>query len=128
VTHGPPREILDKTVGGANVGCDALAARLEELRPALSVYGHIHKDRGAVVKQWDDDGSGRRKSTVYVNAATQVSGKKYQPVRRLNSPTCYQLLMQSASVPCRTVKEDIHNSFSLSLSTSVIRGDYLSHI
>lgn len=83
ITHGPPLEILDRTIGGTHVGCYALAARLEEIRPALSVFGHIHRDRGAIIKQWDDDGSGKRKSTVYVNAATQVGGKKYRPVRRV---------------------------------------------
>ena len=95
ITHGPPREILDKTVGGASVGCYAIAARLEEIRPALSVFGHIHKDRGAIIKHWDDDRSGRRKSTVYVNAATQVNGKKYRPVRHLSFPVVNQLLMHS---------------------------------
>ena len=127
ITHGPPHGILDKTIGGANVGCFALAARLEEIRPALSVFGHIHKDRGAIIKQWDDDGSGRRKSTVYVNAATQVSGKKYRPVRRTSSPTGYQLLIRSTSVMCRMVKGVTRNSFNLSLSTFAIRLIHLSH-
>ena len=126
ITHGPPRGILDRTIGGIHVGCFALAARLEEIRPALSVFGHIHKDRGAIIKQWDDDGSGRRKSTVYVNAATQVNGKKYRPVRRVTPPTGYQLLIHFTSVMCRMVKEVIRNSFNLSLSTFAIRRMYLS--
>ena len=126
ITHGPPREILDRTMGGAHVGCFALAARLEEIRPALSVFGHIHKDRGAIIKQWDDDGSGKRKSTVYVNAATQVNGKKYRPVRRVSPTMGYQLLIRFTSAMCRMVKEVIRNSFNLSLSTFAIRRMYLS--
>jgi len=121
ITHGPPHDVLDKTTGNASVGCYALAARLEEIRPALSVFGHIHKDRGAVIKEWGDDGSGRRKSTVYVNAATQVNGKKYRPVRQMSLFTCYQLLIHSASVMYQTVKEVIRNSSSLSSSTFAIR-------
>ena len=121
ITHGPPHETLDKTIGSTNVGCYALATRLEEIRPALSIFGHIHKDRGAIIKYWDDDGSGRRKSTVYVNAATQVNGKKYRPVRRMSWSVGYQLLTLSFSVMCRMVKEAIRNSFSLSLLTFAIR-------
>jgi len=73
MTHGPPHRILDRTVMGVFVGCEALAPRLEQLRPALCVFGHIHEARGAVIKEWEDDDSGRRKRTVYVNAAVQAS-------------------------------------------------------
>jgi hypothetical protein len=71
MTHGPPHRVLDRTKGGIFVGCEALAPRLEQLRPALCVFGHIHESRGAVIKEWEDDDSGRRKRTVYVNAAVQ---------------------------------------------------------
>jgi len=57
---------------GVFAGCEALAPRLEQLRPALCVFGHIHEARGAVIREWEDDGSGRRKRTVYVNAAVQA--------------------------------------------------------
>lgn len=72
MTHGPPHRILDKTYMGVFAGCEALAPRLEQLRPALCVFGHIHEARGAVIREWEDDGSGRRKRTVYVNAAVQA--------------------------------------------------------
>lgn len=72
ITHGPPHRILDRTNMGVPAGCEALAPRLEQLRPALCVFGHIHEARGAVIREWEDDGSGRRKRTVYVNAATQA--------------------------------------------------------
>lgn len=71
MTHGPPHRILDRTIMGVFAGCEALAPRLEQLRPALCVFGHIHEARGAVIREWEDDDSGRRKRTVYVNAAVQ---------------------------------------------------------
>jgi hypothetical protein len=75
MTHGPPHRILDQTIRGDFAGCEALAPRLEQHRPALCVFGHIHESRGAVIREWEDDGSGRRKRTVYVNAAVQAVWK-----------------------------------------------------
>ena len=86
MTHGPPHRILDRTIRGVFAGCEALTPRLEQLRPALCVFGHIHEARGAVIKEWEDDGSGRRKRTVYVNAAVQVSRRdRDKKVSRLES-------------------------------------------
>lgn len=71
---------------GVFAGCEALAPRLEQLRPALCVFGHIHEARGAVIREWEDDGSGRRKRTVYVNAATQAGRhNRDKDVSRLES-------------------------------------------
>ncbi|KAH9833841.1 Metallo-dependent phosphatase-like protein [Rhodofomes roseus] len=58
LTHTPPHDILDKTtVGNEHVGCEALAARLPALRPRLHVFGHIHEDHGAVLREWPAPGS-----------------------------------------------------------------------
>ncbi len=46
VTHGPPRGLGDVTRRGSAVGCEALRARVLEVRPRLHVYGHIHEDAG----------------------------------------------------------------------------------
>ena len=71
---------------GIFAGCKALAPRLEQLRPALCVFGHIHEARGAVIREWEDDGSGRRKRTVYVNAAAQAGRRnKDKDVSHLES-------------------------------------------
>ncbi|KIM31767.1 hypothetical protein M408DRAFT_327204 [Serendipita vermifera MAFF 305830] len=94
LTHGPPRGILDLTSRGVLAGCAALKSRVEQLRPAIHIFGHIHEDRGAIVQEWPDSdatnttttatGSGdeatqenpstrrkQRKFTVFVNAAVQ---------------------------------------------------------
>ena len=42
ITHTPPAGFHD-TVGKAHVGSIALNQRIEQVRPTLSVYGHVHK-------------------------------------------------------------------------------------
>ncbi|KAF8159020.1 Metallo-dependent phosphatase-like protein [Pholiota molesta] len=106
LTHGPPYEILDRTNGGQDVGCEALRARLPDLRPRLHLFGHIHEAHGAYIHTWDpalDDAppmvqntdpsmSSERAgepteppetaldTTVFVNAANYPTGKKaYRP-------------------------------------------------
>jgi predicted phosphodiesterase len=46
VTHGPPMGVLDKTLRGEPVGCEALRDRVAQLRPRLHVFGHIHEAYG----------------------------------------------------------------------------------
>ena len=60
ITHGPPYLVLDQ-VGGVlqNVGCPKLLKRVQEVRPKLHVFGHIHEGRG--LKQIGE--------TIYVNAS-----------------------------------------------------------
>lgn len=53
ITHGPPHGVLDQVAAGFNVGCEALAARLTELRPRLHVFGHIHEAHGLAVQEWE---------------------------------------------------------------------------
>lgn len=60
ITHGPPWEILDKTLSRKRgVGCPSLWKRVKEVKPILHVFGHIHESRG--VK--------KTKDTCYVNAS-----------------------------------------------------------
>ena len=64
ITHGPPHEARDFVTnwrqGGINVGCELLRVRVEEVKPLLHVFGHIHCGYGAAYI----------KDTLYVNAAT----------------------------------------------------------
>lgn len=46
VTHGPPRNILDRTDIGDSVGCQELADRLVVVRPRVHIFGHIHEAYG----------------------------------------------------------------------------------
>ncbi|KAG5642908.1 hypothetical protein DXG03_001915, partial [Asterophora parasitica] len=57
LTHGPPARIFDRTRIGDLVGCEALRARLPELRPRLNVFGHIHEARGAAIHAWNSTGT-----------------------------------------------------------------------
>ena len=60
VTHGPPRGHGDRCEAGNLAGCADLLARVEAVRPALHVFGHIHEGYGVT----------RNAHTVFVNAST----------------------------------------------------------
>jgi Icc-related predicted phosphoesterase len=48
ITHGPPFGFLDIPGHGTpmNVGCEVLRYRIDELRPKIHVFGHIHGSAG----------------------------------------------------------------------------------
>ncbi|HEX8197531.1 MAG TPA: metallophosphatase domain-containing protein [Pyrinomonadaceae bacterium] len=50
ITHGPPFGILDETPRGDFAGCEELRKRVEEIRPELHVFGHIHFGYGETEK------------------------------------------------------------------------------
>ncbi|MCE9584539.1 MAG: metallophosphatase domain-containing protein [Planctomycetes bacterium] len=71
LTHGPPRGILDRTMSGDEVGCDALAAEVgSRVRPRLHVFGHIHEAYGMV----------ERGGVTHVNAS--ICTLAYRPTNR----------------------------------------------
>ncbi|MCC6738926.1 MAG: metallophosphatase domain-containing protein [Planctomycetia bacterium] len=77
VTHGPPRGILDRTVGGDDAGCDALEeAVATRVKPRVHVFGHIHEAYGAL----------ERGGVAYVNAS--ICDLAYRPV---NPPVVREL-------------------------------------
>jgi hypothetical protein len=57
MTHGPPYNILDRTIAHNRAGCPSLLRRLGRMTspPRLHVFGHIHEARGALVHQWNPD-------------------------------------------------------------------------
>ncbi len=59
LTHGPPHGILDRTADGFEAGCEMLRKRIREVKPKLSVFGHIHEAYG----KHEIEG------TVFVNAS-----------------------------------------------------------
>ena len=67
ITHGPPNGILDITPAGDNAGCEELRKRVEQVRPRLHVFGHIHLGYGI------EDRNGTR----FVNACT--CDEQYSP-------------------------------------------------
>lgn len=47
ITHGPPFSYLDySTYGNQRVGCELLQKRIEEIKPPIHVFGHIHSSYG----------------------------------------------------------------------------------
>jgi Icc-related predicted phosphoesterase len=69
ITHGPPHGVLDTAhPTTAHLGCEELAEAVQQIRPMLHVFGHIHGGQG----QLNSDG------TLYVNAS--VVNEAYQLV------------------------------------------------
>lgn len=68
LTHGPPRDIFDRTNSGDLPGCPTLAAALPHLRPRLHLFGHIHEAHGAHVHSWSKGNVG----SVQNSAQTQA--------------------------------------------------------
>lgn len=67
ITHGPPHGILDSTKFGGHVGCELLRKRVDEIKPRLHCFGHIHEAYGRQ----------KRNGMLFVNAS--VLNLWYQP-------------------------------------------------
>jgi hypothetical protein len=67
VTHTPPLGYLDQTRNGSHVGCPALAKRIQDIQPKVSIFGHIHESNGYEIDN----------EILYINACT--SNFRYQP-------------------------------------------------
>jgi Icc-related predicted phosphoesterase len=71
VTHGPPFGVLDKAhPSSAHLGCEELAKALEQIKPRLHVFGHIHGGHGL----------SSSKDTQFVNAS--VVNEAYRLVHK----------------------------------------------
>jgi Icc-related predicted phosphoesterase len=48
ITHGPPFGKLDDVEGkrGIHLGCELLAERINEIKPKICIFGHIHTGYG----------------------------------------------------------------------------------
>jgi Icc-related predicted phosphoesterase len=72
VTHGPPFGTLDQSHSiTPHLGCEELTKRIEELKPRLHVFGHIHGGHGQVTSA---------SGTQFVNAS--VLNEAYQLVHK----------------------------------------------
>lgn len=81
LTHGPPHGILDlcpsmkDSTKNVHVGCQELRGRVDQVRPALHVFGHIHEGAGVY----------RGAETLYVNAARMTgSYTPANPIRTID--------------------------------------------
>lgn len=74
VLHGPPLGFGDYVIrDNVNVGCPALLRRIEDIKPKLVVFGHIHCGHG----NWDYDGVKLANVTV-VNEAYDLVYEPFQ--------------------------------------------------
>ena len=48
ITHGPPLGILDVTFDGRSVGCADLLDSVQNIKPRVHAFGHIHESYGVV--------------------------------------------------------------------------------
>jgi predicted phosphodiesterase len=63
ITHGPPFGILDQVKqGGEHLGCEELLRAVEEKKPKVHIFGHIHGGAGTF-----DNGVTRFVNAAYLN-------------------------------------------------------------
>ncbi|KAI8367472.1 Metallo-dependent phosphatase-like protein [Radiomyces spectabilis] len=60
VTHTPPYGYQDRIIrGNRHVGCPHLRAKIDQIRPKVSIFGHIHESHGVAFSE----------HTLFVNAS-----------------------------------------------------------
>jgi Icc-related predicted phosphoesterase len=75
VTHGPPKGILDvcedkdKSNRFVHVGCKSLLNKVQQLRPTIHAFGHIHDEPGCY-----NYGMLQRDGMTFINASSYVNG------------------------------------------------------
>jgi Icc-related predicted phosphoesterase len=63
ITHGPPYGILDQALpGDAHLGCEELRKAVEEKKPRVHMFGHIHGGAGLL-----ENGVTRFVNAAYLN-------------------------------------------------------------
>lgn len=73
VTHGPAFGYGDRVVhNNERVGCDLLLNKIQEIKPKMHIFGHIHEDRGVYLDKDND--------ITYVNASSL--NLRYNPYER----------------------------------------------
>ena len=69
ITHGPPLGILDQIASGeAHLGCEELLNAVEEKKPRVHLFGHIHGGAGTA-----ENGTTRFVNAAYLN-------ERYKPL------------------------------------------------
>jgi len=76
ITHTPPKEILDQSSRGHSLGCEELSKRIEEVKPQVNVFGHIHNSYGQIQKN----------GILYINGSNIKTG-----VGIVNQPIVFEL-------------------------------------
>lgn len=74
VTHCPPYGILDKTITDEYVGSCSLLEKIDQIKPRLHVFGHIHEGYGQLLYKHEGP------NTLCVNAS--IMDEQYNPVNK----------------------------------------------
>ncbi|KAI9278061.1 Metallo-dependent phosphatase-like protein [Sporodiniella umbellata] len=78
VTHTPPYGYQDQIVrNNSHVGCRYLRDKIQQIKPRVSIFGHIHEGHGYT---YGDDG------ILYINAS--LNNHRYKPV---NTPILFDI-------------------------------------
>ena len=80
VTHSPPAGIRDKTYNGCHVGSASLREVIGKVKPALSVFGHIHEGYGQDMTVFPINNNGTARFCDFVNAS--LVNERYEPVNK----------------------------------------------
>jgi Icc-related predicted phosphoesterase len=94
ITHSPPNGVRDFTqarYGNENVGCEMLRFRVEQVKPLLQVFGHIHGAYGAAYVN----------DILYVNAST--CDERYRPI---NKPIIVDLIEYDGEIVATFIDEE----------------------
>lgn len=67
LTHGPPAGRGDRTIQNVSAGCQQLRERVDQIRPLLHLFGHIHEAYGIE----------RHGETWFANASNAALGYRY---------------------------------------------------
>lgn len=70
ITHGPPFQILDKCPDRRRVGCQDLLNKVQQVKPKVHVFGHIHHSYG--IERID--------GITYTNAS--ICDERYKPTNK----------------------------------------------
>ncbi len=76
ITHGPVYGILDRTIDGKRVGCEALKDAVNVIKPKVHICGHIHEGYGQI----------QTSDTLYINGS--VLDVRY---RLVNLPIVFEI-------------------------------------
>jgi len=92
VTHGPPKGILDVCEDQAergrfvHIGCKSLLNKVQQLRPAIHAFGHIHDEPDCY-----NYGALQRDGMTFINASSSVNKDS-----RFNQGIAYDYSLTSA--------------------------------
>jgi len=70
ITHGPIFRTLDTNAEGQHVGCKDLFIRVNEIKPKVHIFGHIHKSYGTI-----DKGGTKFINACNLNESYQLTNK-----------------------------------------------------